>query len=73
MTDIYHSSRLLPETVDTRAPVNWNSIMVALAAIFLLLAAAHLWGPTSGVSSQVNSSETGTVELDGRGKWIGYM
>ena len=73
MTDICHSSTLLPVTVDTRAPANWNSITVALAAIFLVLAAAHLLGPTSGVSSQVNSFETGTAKLDGRGKWIGYM
>ncbi len=73
MTDIHHSSILLPETVDTRAPASWNSIMVALVAIFLVLAATHLTGQTSGVASQVQGSETGTAKLDGRGKWIGYM
>jgi hypothetical protein len=47
--------------------------MVALAAIVLVLAAAHLFGSTNDGASQVNSSETGTVKLDGRGKWIGYL
>ncbi len=73
MTDMHYTSGLLAETDDTPATASWNTIMVALAAIFLVLAATYLTGQSAGDTAQLQSSETGNAKLDGRGKWIGYM
>ncbi len=73
MTDIPHSSVLLPETDDKPATASWNTIIVALTAILLVLAASHLTSQPSGDNNQVQNAEKSSGKLDGRGKWIGYM
>ena len=74
MTDIHHHpSYLLPKADDTQTNPAWTTIIGALIAILLVLGAAHLSDQTAGDASQVQSTGEGKAELDGRGKWTGYM
>ncbi|MEM7635069.1 MAG: hypothetical protein AAF299_10950 [Pseudomonadota bacterium] len=73
MTDIHHPSHLLLRHDDPQANPTWTTIIGALIAILLVLAAAHLIEPNAGDSSRVQGIENGDTRLDGRGKWTGYM
>lgn len=73
MTDIHHPSHLLLKHDDPQANPTWTTIIGALIAIMLVLGAAHLIEPKAGDTTRVQGTEQGSAELDGRGKWTGYM
>ena len=73
MTDIHHSSDLLSGMDQTRAGTRWGTIIGAALALFLALGVPHLIIQNASGSSQFQNSESSAVNLDGRGKWIGYM
>ena len=73
ITDIHHPSYLLPDASDTQTNPAWTTIIGALIAILLVLGAAHLGEQASGDANQVQSTGGDKAELDGRGKWTGYM
>ncbi len=73
MTDIHHSADFLPGTDRARSGTNWGTGIVAVLALTLALGLPHLFGKTASDASQFQNSENSTVQLGGRGKWVGYM
>ena len=73
MTDIHHSPDLLSGLDQARASTNWSTGIVAVIALLLALGLPHLTSSNTGDASQFQSSDSSTVKLDGRGKWVGYM
>jgi len=73
MTDIHHSSDLLSGMNQTRASTNWSTIIGAALVLFLALGVPHLTMQNASDSGQFQNSENSAVNLDGRGKWVGYM
>jgi len=73
MTDIHHSSDLFSVAGEARTGANWGTILAGALAVLIMVGATHLTNQESGGDSQVHNAEKGKVNLDGRGKWIGYM
>ena len=73
MTDIHHSTGFWPGTDQVRSGVDWGTGIVAVLALALVLGLPHLTGNVTYDASQLQSIENGSVQLDGRGKWTGYM
>ena len=73
MTDIHHSSDLLPGLDQARASSSWVTIIGAALALFLALGVPHLTMQNASDGSQFQNSENSAVNLDGRGKWVGYI
>ena len=73
MTDIYHAPELTPPVDDARAGSDRTVNTIAVLAFVLALAAPHLTGNNANIAVDVQDSKISTGQLDGRGKWIGYM
>lgn len=73
MTDIHHPSHVLMRVDDPQANPAWTTISGAAIAILLVLGAAHFVDHSAGDPRQSLNSVEGSVKLDGRGKWTGYM
>ncbi len=73
MTDIHHSTDFWPATDQVRCGTDWGTVVIAVLALTFVLGLPHLMSNTASDVSWFQDSENSTIQLDGRGKWVGYM
>jgi len=69
MTDTQYSSAFIPSQTETTRRVTWGSFVAA----FILAAMLGLSAVDINRQSAATADSSPSVELDGRGKWGGYL